>query len=197
MNKKERKKLTDCWPRRSPGIGDWGAKFLQFEKLEKWTERHVDNFLVMLNLLVLPFEWNTSSEAHFSQLVSPPSLINDLVDDQRAPIFSFLSRTLDLEWMMVNDPDTKASSVTRKPKITEEDYITLLEQLPFTEFCHFIGNHIRSSGNTQALLTLFSLASQVLRILGAALPTFSTTEYQSFLKRYFNLRVSSPFRLMN
>jgi hypothetical protein len=68
--------------------------------------------------------------------------------------------------------------------------LQLLEQLPFTEFCHFIGSQIKSSGNTQALLTLFSLSSQVLRILGAALTSFSYSNYHSFLKRYLQKKCS-------
>ena len=61
--------------------------------------------------------------------------------------------------------------------------VQLLEQLPFTEFCQFIGTHIKSSGNTQALLTLFSLSSQVLNILGSGMMCFSKSNYLSFLKR--------------
>ena len=84
---------------RSPGIGEWGAYFLQFEKLEKWTEHHVDDFLVMLKLLVWPLEWN-----------SPKAVP---------------ATAIDFEWIVVEDDEPRKVTQMWTPKVTEDDYIAV------------------------------------------------------------------------
>jgi len=108
---------------RSPGIGEWGARFLQFEKLENWSEHHVNNFLVMLNILVWPFEWASSKEASGSQYGGFLLLLFSFFFSERL----LLSRSMNFEWVVVEDEDPAArkGSSAWKPKIGEDDYIAV------------------------------------------------------------------------
>ncbi|RKO88909.1 hypothetical protein BDK51DRAFT_52300, partial [Blyttiomyces helicus] len=164
---------------RTPGIGAWGAGFIQWPIPTVWSDDHLDHYLVALAALLGPVE-EKEEELESREL-------------DYAHLREMLKKLEESDWVVVDDSET--SRRKHSPAfLLEDDYIAVMEQMSIVGMFHFFLNAYTSSytdemratlheSADQRLLRLFAISTRFLKIITGAFKIFSPREFPRFLRR--------------
>lgn len=97
----------------------------------------------------------------------------------------------DGEWLVLDDKAApgalaRAVSLPTHNLISEQDYLLILEQYPFTEFCNYlVRNMIVLAEDDITMFQLFAVAKRFIVVLSQAFVAFPVQGYSNLRRRYF------------
>ncbi|KAI6645756.1 Ectopic P granules protein 5-like [Oopsacas minuta] len=177
-----------------PGVGSWGAAYLQFQPLLELTQQAKsgqtmpynqgynlsplsDHFLTMLATLLLPVKEREVFLKHLEIEANTPG-------NGRGEAWVFVAED-------VVEDDEEA---VNKKYLVEEDLVSVFDQFPFTALFQYlllegVDQQIYVSGysvdkvSSHGMMTLVAFCSRLVELLGAGFSTFKLARYRGFVKR--------------
>lgn len=178
-----------------PGVGAWGAPYIQFQPLLELTRQSMsgqtmpynqgynlsplsDHFLTMLATLLLPVKEREAFLKHLEIEANTPG------GEGRTDPWVFVAED-------VVEDDEEA---VNKKFLVEEDLVSVFDQFPFTSLFQYLllegleqldGNNGYSveKVSSHGMLTLVAFCSRLVELLGAGFSTFKLARYREFVKR--------------
>ena len=171
-----------------PGVGDWGASYIQFHPLLSLSKQSgqmpynqgyglsplSDHFLTMLATLLLPVK---EREAFLKQLEI----------EANTPGPGGITR--EDPWIFVAEGvEEDDEEAVNKKYLVEEDLIAAFDQFPFTALFQYLlmdggEGYAVDRVSSHGLLTLVAFCSRLVELLGAGFSTFKLARYREFVKR--------------